>query len=98
MAARTMAAAGELLAEQRPDAVVVQGDTTSAMVAALAAFYQQMPVVHLEAGLRTGDMDAPFPEEGNRRLVAPSRSCTSHRRRCPVPTCWRRASPLSPSP
>ena len=71
MAARTLSTTGALIAAQRPDAVVVQGDTTSAMVSALASFYLEVPVVHLEAGLRTGDLTAPFPEEGNRRLVAP---------------------------
>ena len=71
LAARTLAATGELIHGESPDAVVVQGDTTSAMIAALAAFYNEIPVVHLEAGLRTGDLSAPFPEEGNRRLVAP---------------------------
>ncbi|MEW9265553.1 UDP-N-acetylglucosamine 2-epimerase (non-hydrolyzing) [Kineococcus endophyticus] len=50
-------------------AVVVQGDTTSALAAALAAFNARVPVVHLEAGLRTADLHNPFPEEGNRRLI-----------------------------
>jgi UDP-N-acetylglucosamine 2-epimerase (non-hydrolysing) len=54
----------------RPDALVVQGDTTSAMAAALASFYTGIPVVHLEAGLRSGDLANPFPEEANRRLIA----------------------------
>jgi UDP-N-acetylglucosamine 2-epimerase (non-hydrolysing) len=58
-----------LLAEQRPDAVVVQGDTTTVFAAALAAFYEQIPVVHLEAGLRTGNPYSPYPEEINRRLA-----------------------------
>jgi UDP-N-acetylglucosamine 2-epimerase (non-hydrolysing) len=58
-----------LLAEQRPDAVVVQGDTTTVFAAALAAFYEKIPVVHLEAGLRTGDPWSPYPEEINRRLA-----------------------------
>lgn len=49
--------------------VVVQGDTTSAAAAALAAFNGRSPVVHLEAGLRTGDLGSPFPEEGNRKLI-----------------------------
>ena len=53
-----------------PDIVLVQGDTTSAFAAALAAFYQQVPVGHVEAGLRTGDKYSPFPEEMNRRLVS----------------------------
>jgi UDP-N-acetylglucosamine 2-epimerase (non-hydrolysing) len=59
----------EMLAEQRPDAVVVQGDTTTVFAAALAAFYEQIPVVHLEAGLRTGNPYSPYPEEINRRLA-----------------------------
>jgi UDP-N-acetylglucosamine 2-epimerase (non-hydrolysing) len=58
-----------LLAQQRPDAVVVQGDTTTVFAAALAAFYEQVPVVHLEAGLRTGNPYSPYPEEINRRLA-----------------------------
>ena len=60
----------QVLREDRPDAVVVQGDTTTTMVAALAAFYEQVPVVHLEAGLRTDDRYNPFPEEVNRRLTS----------------------------
>ena len=71
LAARTLSGTGGLIDRESPDAVVVQGDTTSAMIAALAAFYNEIPVIHLEAGLRTGDLAAPFPEEGNRRLVAP---------------------------
>ncbi|MET0452908.1 MAG: UDP-N-acetylglucosamine 2-epimerase (non-hydrolyzing) [Mycobacterium sp.] len=52
-----------------PDAVVVQGDTTTVLAAAMVAFWAKIPVVHLEAGLRSHDLAAPFPEEGNRRLV-----------------------------
>ncbi len=59
-----------LLAEERPDFVVVQGDTTTAFVGALAAYYERVPVAHVEAGLRTGDRYSPFPEEINRRLVS----------------------------
>ncbi|QCB46332.1 UDP-N-acetylglucosamine 2-epimerase (non-hydrolyzing) [Hydrogenophaga sp. PAMC20947] len=58
------------LQEQRPDAVMVQGDTTTAFTAALAAFYQRIPVAHVEAGLRTGDPYSPFPEEINRAMIA----------------------------
>ncbi|MFD7000064.1 non-hydrolyzing UDP-N-acetylglucosamine 2-epimerase [Streptomyces mirabilis] len=58
-----------LLRNERPEAVLVQGDTTTAFAGALAAFYSQIPVVHLEAGLRTGDRYSPFPEEINRRLA-----------------------------
>jgi UDP-N-acetylglucosamine 2-epimerase (non-hydrolysing) len=54
----------------RPDMVIVQGDTTSAFAAALAAFYERIPVGHVEAGLRTGDKYSPYPEEMNRRLVS----------------------------
>lgn len=59
------------LAEYKPNAVLVQGDTTSVLSAALAAFYAKIPVGHIEAGLRTGDMYSPFPEEMNRRLTSP---------------------------
>lgn len=67
----TLTATSRLIEETMPDAVVVQGDTTSAFTAALAALYHQVPVVHLEAGLRTGNIYSPFPEEVNRRLTAP---------------------------
>ncbi len=60
----------QTLRQERPDAVVVQGDTTSAFAGALAAFYENVPVVHVEAGLRTGNIHSPFPEEANRRLTS----------------------------
>ena len=60
-----------VLKSDRPDALIVQGDTTTAFAGALAAFYQGIPVAHVEAGLRTGDPRSPFPEEINRRLTAP---------------------------
>jgi UDP-N-acetylglucosamine 2-epimerase (non-hydrolysing) len=56
--------------EVKPDVVVVQGDTTTAFAGALAAFYEKVPVAHVEAGLRTGDKFSPFPEEMNRVLVS----------------------------
>jgi UDP-N-acetylglucosamine 2-epimerase (non-hydrolysing) len=59
------------LADTEPDLVVVQGDTTTVLMGALAAFYRRIPVGHVEAGLRTGRMDSPFPEEANRRLASP---------------------------
>jgi UDP-N-acetylglucosamine 2-epimerase (non-hydrolysing) len=61
---------GPVLADAAPDLVVVQGDTTTTFAAALASFYRQVPVVHLEAGLRTGDVLSPYPEEMNRRLTS----------------------------
>ncbi len=60
----------DLFERERPAAVVVQGDTLSACAGALAAHYLQLPVVHVEAGLRSGRRDTPFPEETNRRLIA----------------------------
>ncbi len=59
------------LTNARPDAVLVQGDTTTAFGAALAAYYHRLPVFHVEAGLRTGDKYAPWPEEINRSLITP---------------------------
>lgn len=66
----------KIIEDDRPDMVVVQGDTTTTLGAALAGFYAHAPVAHVEAGLRTGDLDRPFPEEANRRLV--SRLSTVH--------------------
>lgn len=66
---RALTGVHALLAEQRPDAVVVQGDTTTVFAAALAAYYEKIPVAHLEAGLRTGDPYSPYPEEVNRLLA-----------------------------
>lgn len=58
-----------ILKKEKPDIVLVHGDTTTSYAAALAAFYQQIPVGHVEAGLRTGDIYSPFPEEMNRLLT-----------------------------
>jgi len=66
---RTMRRMYTLLDDKRPDVVMVEGDTTAVLVAGLAAFYLQIPVAHVEAGLRSGDRYNPFPEEMNRRLV-----------------------------
>ncbi len=68
-AARILAALGPVLHAEKPDVVVVQGDTTSTFCGALAAFYAGIPVAHIEAGLRTGDLRRPFPEEMNRILT-----------------------------
>jgi UDP-N-acetylglucosamine 2-epimerase (non-hydrolysing) len=62
-------AVDEVIVQQKPDCVVVQGDTTTVMASAMAAFYHHIPVVHVEAGLRTGDLMAPWPEEFNRRVA-----------------------------
>lgn len=69
LASRLIAAFDDVLAAERPDRVLVHGDTTTACAAALAAFHRQIPVGHVEAGLRTGDMMRPWPEEMNRRVV-----------------------------
>lgn len=66
---RLLEALGAILDEVKPATVLVQGDTTSAFVGALAAFYRQIPVGHVEAGLRTWDLFSPWPEEANRQLV-----------------------------
>jgi UDP-N-acetylglucosamine 2-epimerase (non-hydrolysing) len=60
----------EIIASYRPDRVIVQGDTTTTFAGALAAFYHRIPVAHVEAGLRTDNIYAPWPEEVNRRLVS----------------------------
>jgi UDP-N-acetylglucosamine 2-epimerase (non-hydrolysing) len=60
----------EIVASYRPDRVIVQGDTTTTFAGALAAFYHRIPVAHVEAGLRTDNIYAPWPEEVNRRLVS----------------------------
>lgn len=80
---RAMRGLDPLMKSHRPDAVVVQGDTTSTFVGALSAFYNRIPVVHVEAGLRTFDPASPFPEEINRQLttrlanlhLAPTHAC-----------------------
>src|SRR3954453_23498069 len=66
---RALEGLSPVMAQTAPDAVIVQGDTTTTFIGALAAFYQQVPVVHVEAGLRTGDPYSPYPEEINRRLT-----------------------------
>ena len=60
----------EILKDVSPDLLIVQGDTSTVAISALIAFYEKIPVGHVEAGLRTYDLSSPFPEEGNRQLVA----------------------------
>ena len=69
LSARLLAEVDAVLGRCPTDLVVVQGDTASTLAGGLAGFFRRIPVAHLEAGLRTHDLDAPFPEEGNRRLV-----------------------------
>lgn len=59
-----------IIEEEKPDVIISQGDTSTAMAAALAGFHQGVKIVHLEAGLRTGDIFSPFPEEANRKIIA----------------------------
>ncbi|WP_276121612.1 non-hydrolyzing UDP-N-acetylglucosamine 2-epimerase [Pararhizobium qamdonense] len=67
--ARVLAGVANVIESEAPAAIVVQGDTTTCFAAALAAFYRKIPLIHLEAGLRTGERHNPFPEEINRRLT-----------------------------
>ncbi|HEX8485615.1 non-hydrolyzing UDP-N-acetylglucosamine 2-epimerase [Sphingomonas sp.] len=71
LTARLLVGIGEAIDAERPDMVMVQGDTATAMTGALAAYYRRLPVAHVEAGLRSGDIYHPWPEEVNRRIVAP---------------------------
>jgi UDP-N-acetylglucosamine 2-epimerase (non-hydrolysing) len=70
LTARMLPLLDEVLAKAQPDAVLAQGDTTTVFCTALAAFYRNLPFGHVEAGLRSGDLRAPFPEEANRRLTS----------------------------
>lgn len=69
LTSRAIAAIDEYLAEEKPDVVMVQGDTTTVIAGALVAFYHHIPVAHVEAGLRTWNMESPWPEEANRVLT-----------------------------
>lgn len=70
LTARLIVALGRAFDADRPDRVIVHGDTLTTMVASLAAYYRKIPVAHVEAGLRSGDIHHPWPEEVNRRVVA----------------------------
>jgi UDP-N-acetylglucosamine 2-epimerase (non-hydrolysing) len=70
LTARVLEKAAAALEQLRPDCVAVQGDTTTALAASMAALYRRIPVVHVEAGLRSGDMDNPYPEEANRKMIS----------------------------
>jgi UDP-N-acetylglucosamine 2-epimerase (non-hydrolysing) len=71
LTSRVISATSAWFAEHKPAAVLVQGDTTTVLSSAISAFYNRIPIGHVEAGLRTGNMDSPFPEEMNRRLTTP---------------------------
>ncbi|MEG3171831.1 UDP-N-acetylglucosamine 2-epimerase (non-hydrolyzing) [Sphingomonas sp. ZB1N12] len=71
LTARLLVGLGDVMDVEKPDLVIVQGDTATAMTGALAAYYHKVPVAHVEAGLRSGDIYHPWPEEVNRRIVAP---------------------------
>jgi len=71
LTARLMEKIDGWLGSSQPDIALVQGDTTTVLVAALACFYRRLPIGHVEAGLRTGDIWSPFPEEVNRKLATP---------------------------
>lgn len=91
LTARAITALTNYFTEAKPDRVLVQGDTTSVLAGAIAAFYQRIPIGHVEAGLRTGNMLSPFPEEMNRRLTTPL--CTYNF----APTEWSKKNLLNES-
>jgi UDP-N-acetylglucosamine 2-epimerase (non-hydrolysing) len=88
LTARAITALDQYLADECPDLVLIQGDTTTVFCAALAAFYRRVPVGHVEAGLRTWDLNAPWPEEANRVLA--SRLAALHF----APTRWSKENLL----
>lgn len=69
LTARIICEVGKTLDEFQPDRILVQGDTTTAMASAMAAFYRKIPVDHVEAGLRSGNLYSPWPEELNRKVI-----------------------------
>ena len=70
LTARIIEKVGDVLKEVKPDVLLIQGDTTTVMAAAIASFYERVPVGHVEAGLRTSNIYSPFPEEVNRRIAS----------------------------
>jgi UDP-N-acetylglucosamine 2-epimerase (non-hydrolysing) len=69
LSGRMLAALDRVIAAEQPERIIVQGDTATALAAAQAAYFRNVPIAHVEAGLRTGDLAAPHPEEGNRRMI-----------------------------
>ena len=88
LTARLIVRIENYLQQIQPDMALVQGDTTTAFMAALACFYQRIPIGHVEAGLRTNNIWSPFPEEVNRRLIAPLATLNF------APTDWARLNLL----
>lgn len=70
LSSRLLPKMGAVLEREKPDLVLVHGDTTTALIGALTAFYNRVPVAHVEAGLRTSEKSSPFPEEANRQMIA----------------------------
>ncbi|OFQ93849.1 UDP-N-acetyl glucosamine 2-epimerase [Corynebacterium sp. HMSC056E09] len=70
LVSRAVEGLDEVIDAEAPDAIIVQGDTSTAMAAALAGFHRGVKIIHLEAGLRTGNIHSPFPEEANRKLIS----------------------------
>lgn len=85
-----LAAIREVLEKEKPDIVLVHGDTSTTFVTSLAAFYMQIPVGHVEAGLRTYDIYSPFPEEFNRQATGIIATCISHPLKWRVTIFWQR--------
>jgi len=73
--ARVLDALEPILVQEKPDMILVQGDTTTALAGGLAGFYQRIPVGHVEAGMRSGNVQSPFPEEINRQVIARLATC-----------------------
>ena len=69
LVSRALAGLDQIIDDEQPDAIISQGDTSTAMAAALAGFHRGAKIIHLEAGLRTGNIQSPFPEEANRRII-----------------------------
>ena len=98
--ARCLTGLDAAIADCRPHCVVAQGDTTTVMASSLAAFYRRLPFVHVEAGLRTGNLQAPWPEELNRRVAALATTlhCATDRRGGREPATGKSRPKWSTSP
>lgn len=88
--ARVLTGLRDVLEEVHPDVVLVHGDTTTSTATALAAFYAQIPVGHVEAGLRTHNIYSPWPEEMNRQITGRIANYHLHRQFFHSKICWQR--------